>query len=139
MARLDFPYLESKQQKTLSPERRSSTLSPERRSSEDHNTVQIDVPEYDLRRAATASDPLAVVEGYKIEILLRLATILGVRMCPKCLRCNDGLFGCQDKVGYNMRPGGGILGGMAATRGATEHQGIGTPHLHAEGHIACAY
>ena len=38
-----------------------------------------------------------------------------------------------------MRPGGGILGGMAAIGGATEHQGYGTPHLHAESHIACAY
>ena len=38
-----------------------------------------------------------------------------------------------------MRPGGGILGGMSALGGATEHQGYGTPHLHAEGHIACAY
>ena len=38
-----------------------------------------------------------------------------------------------------MRPGGGVLGGMPAFGGATEHQGYGTPHLHAEGHIACAY
>ena len=38
-----------------------------------------------------------------------------------------------------MRPGGGILRGMPAFGSATEHQGCGTPHLHAEGHIACAY
>ena len=102
-------------------------------------SVHLELPEYDLRRAATASDPLAVVEGYKIEILLRLATLLGVRMCPNCPRCNDGTFGCQDKFGNNMRPGGGMLGGMPALGSATEHQGYGTPHLHAEGHIACAY
>ena len=34
-----------------------------------------------------------------------------------------------------MRPGCGIFGGMTAFGGATEHQGYGTPHFHAEGHI----
>ncbi len=34
---------------------------------------------------------------------------------------------------------GGVLGGMAAFGGAIEHQGNGTPHLHAEGHVFCAY
>ena len=125
--------LESKKRKTEQP------VLPERHSVEDDHTVSIDLPEYDLRRAATASDPLAVVEGYKIEVVLRLATILGVRMCPNCPRCNDGLSGCQDEFGNNIRPGGGVLGGMPAFGGATEHQGYGTPHLHAEGHIACAY
>ncbi len=102
-------------------------------------TASIDFPEYDLRRAATARDPLAVIEGYKIEILLRLASVCGVRMCPDCPRCNANVFGCQDKFGSNMRPGGGIFGGMTAFGGATEHQGYGTPHFHAEGHIVCAY
>ena len=40
--------------------------------------VEIPFPEYDLRRAATARDPLAVVEGYKVEVLLRLAGVLGL-------------------------------------------------------------
>ena len=38
-----------------------------------------------------------------------------------------------------MRPGGGIFGGMSAIGGGTEHQGFGTPHLHAEGHIVSVY
>ena len=45
-----------------------------------NDTVEAELPEYDLRRAATAKDPLAVIEGYKVEIYLRLATLLGVRM-----------------------------------------------------------
>ena len=101
--------------------------------------VCLELPEYDLRRAATARDPLAVVEGYKVQVLLRLAAVLGVRMCPRCPRCNDTRFGCQDRFGSNMRPVGGVLGGMSALGGGTEHQGNGTPHYHAEGHLVCAY
>ena len=99
----------------------------------------IEFPEYDLRRAACARDPLAVVDGYKAEVVLRLAAVLGVRMCPDCPRCNNGRMGCQDKFGSNMRPMGGVLGGMNAMGGGTEHQGTGTPHFHAEGHIVCAH
>ena len=48
-------------------------------TSEEDDAVNIDLPEYDLRRAATARDPHATVEGYRVEIYLRLAAILGVR------------------------------------------------------------
>ena len=34
---------------------------------------------------------------------------------------------------------GGCCGGMTAFGGATEFQGHGTPHLHAEGHVVCLY
>ena len=95
-------------------------------------------PAYAYRRAAAAQDPLAVVEAFKVEVL-RLAQVLGIRMCPRCPQCNVNGLGCQDKFGSNMRPMGGVLGGMAAFGGGIEHQGCGTPHLHAEGHIVCAY
>ena len=101
--------------------------------------VVIDLPEYDLRRAYTAQDPHAVIEAYKVEIYLRLATLPGVRMCPQCPRCNESGFGCQDKFGCNMRPGGGVVGGSVALGGSTEHQGHGTPHLHVNIHVASAY
>ena len=51
--------------------------------------ADIEFPEYDVRRAAAARHPHAVVDAYKVEILLRLATVLGVRMCPRCSNCND--------------------------------------------------
>ena len=105
----------------------------------EESSIDIALPEYDLRRAATCRDPLAVVEGYRIETYLRLATVLGVRMCPHCPRCNLLGKGCQDRFGSNMRPMGGVLGGMSALGGSTEYQGMGTPHLHAEGHVVCAY
>ena len=98
----------------------------------------IELPSYDSRRAATARDPLAVIEGFRVEVL-RLARVLGVRMCPQCPQCNATGNGCQDKFGNNMRPMGGNLGGMPSLGGGIEYQGVGTPHLHAEGHVVCAY
>ena len=38
----------------------------------------IELPECDMRRAATCRDPLAVVEGYRLEIYLRLVSALGM-------------------------------------------------------------
>ena len=103
--------------------------------------LEVEFPEYDLRRAATARDPLAVIEGFRVHLLLRLATALGTRMCPRCPRCNGDRpqRGCQDKFGYNMRPLGGAFGGLPALGGSVEHQGVGTPHFHGEGHIVCCY
>ena len=88
----------------------------------------MELPEYDLRKAMCASDPLSVIEGYKIEIYLRLATLCGLRMCPDCPSCNVKGIGCQDKFGSNVRPGGGIFGAAVALGAGTEHQGYGTPH-----------
>ena len=99
----------------------------------------LDLPEYDLRRAATARDPFATVEGYRTEIYLRLAAVLGIRMCPQCPRCNESGLGCQDRFGSNMRPVGGALGGITALGGATEYQNYGTPHFHGEAHMINAY
>jgi hypothetical protein len=97
------------------------------------------LPAHEARRLQTSRSPLAVIAAYRVEIYLRLATLLGVRMCPDCPRCNILIEGCQDLFGSNMRPGGGILGGMPALGGGTEHQLLGAPHFHFEGHIACMY
>ena len=43
-------------------------------------------------------------------------------MCPNCPRCNDSVNGCQELFGSNMRPVGGILGGMNAFGGGAEQQ-----------------
>ena len=96
-------------------------------------SVEIELPEYDLRALATARDPHAIVEGYRVHIYLRLGILTGVRMCPDCPKCNRYQFGCQDLFGSNMRTMGRVFGGMPELGGATEHQGNGTPHFHAEG------
>ena len=83
--------------------------------------IKIELPEYDIRRLASARDPLAVVEAHRLNVCLRLAWLLGVRMCPECPRCNESGWGCQDLFGSNMRPTGGILGGVLAFEGGNEH------------------
>ena len=50
--------------------------------------IEVEFPEYDLRRAATAQDPYAVIEAYKVEMKFRLMMLLGARMCPNCPRRN---------------------------------------------------
>ena len=71
--------------------------------------ILIDLPEYKIRQEATARDPLAAVEAHRLNICLRLAWVLGVRMCPNCPRCNAEGMGCQDLYGSNMRPMGVTL------------------------------
>ena len=132
LARQDYPSLEAKRA------RRVPVRPDDSEQDSKDATVEIDIPSYELRLAATSRDPLAIMEAYRVEVL-RLAAVLGVRMCPNCPRCNESVYGCQDLFGCNMRPMGGVLGGMVAFGGATEHQGHGTPHLHAEGHVACLY
>ena len=87
--------------------------------------VLIDFPEHDLRQAYTARDPYAVVDG--------------VQDRSTSAPLHAGRFGSQDKFGSKLRPGGGVLGGISAVGGGTEHQGNGTPHLHLEAHVASAY
>ncbi len=103
------------------------------------DTVSIDLPEYDLRRAHTAQDPHAVVQAYKLEVYLRLATLFGIRMCPDCPRCTKSRLPCRDMFGSDMRSCGGTVGGAMAMNGGTEHQGHGTPHLHLNFHLASVY
>ena len=65
--------------------------------------------------AQAAAKPFGLpyaIEADKINVILRLAGLLGVRMCPHCPRCNKYGYGCQGKFGSNMRPMGGVLGGM---------------------------
>jgi hypothetical protein len=101
--------------------------------------VDIELPEYDIRQTAAARDPLAVVEAHRLNVCLRLAYLLGLRMCPMCPRCNNEPWGCQDLFGSNMRPSGGTLGGAVALEIGNEHQMHGTPHAHGQLHVVCLY
>ena len=82
--------------------------------SSNDDAVTMELPDYELRRLLTARDPRAVVEAYMIEVRLRLALLLGIRMCPRCPHCNaEGSSApCQNRFGSNMLPMGGILGGV---------------------------
>ena len=85
--------------------------------------MDMPIPDYEQRRIITARDPLAVIQAYMVEVRVRLACALGLRMCPICPRCNETERPCQDKFGSHMTPLGGILGGSVALGAATEHQG----------------
>ena len=142
LSQQDFPALERKRRKTgtsCGSSKYGWSCGSAISGKKNEMDIEIELPEYDIRKLATGRDPLAVIEAYRVQIILRLATVLGVRMCPQCPRCNNYGLGCQDRFGSNMRPMGGVMGGMGALGGATEHQGNGTPHLHVEGHVVCAY
>ena len=112
---MDYPSLEAKKRKCAhGTTNDAANGGPSPRHNVNDDEICINLPEYDLRKIAAARDPLAVVEAYRVEIMLRLASVLGVRMCPHCPRCNEkkGSLGCQDRFGSNMRPMGGVLGGM---------------------------
>ena len=131
LAKNDYPNLEARRSRPSHGTREKMSNAWE--------SVDIELPAYEQRRVATARNPRAVIEAYRVEIYLRLAHVFGVRMCPQCPRCNSTGRGCQDRFGSNRRPVGGSCGGMNALGGATEFQKYGTPHFHGEGHIVCLY
>ena len=103
----------------------------------DPDDVVIDLPMYDIRRALLAKDPVCIVHAFHTYIRFVLARLLGIRMCPLCPRCNarGSANPCQDRFGSNATPLGGILGRCDALAGVVEHQGQGTPHIHAVVHV----
>ena len=139
LAQRDYPSMEAKEVRGTVPSAQrglDTEGQSEQRAAEDF--VEVDIPNYLERLKAVARQPLAVADGYRLE-LKRFADILGVRMCPSCPRCNATIHGCQDMFGCNMRPLGGVLGGTATMGGGTEHQIQGAPHLHCEVHVVCVY
>ena len=140
---MHFPRLAAKRCKL---ESKSTSSKAEADSSDDEvpreageDYVDIELPEYDIRQIAAARDPLAVVEAHRLNVCLRLAYLLGIRMCPRCPRCNNEPWGCQDLFGSNMRPSGGTLGGAVALEIGNEPQEHGTPHAHGQLHVVCLY
>ena len=104
---------------------------------EDDGDVVVDVPMYDIRRSLLAKDCVSIVQAFHTYLRFVLARLLGIRMCPLCPRCNanGSTNPCQDRFGSNACPLGGILGRGDALAGVVEHQGQGTPHVHACVHV----
>ena len=134
---VDYPDMASKRRRKAGSSGAASHCIDDHTAS-DHEIV-VELPEYDIRREVAAGDPLAVVETHRLNVCLRLAWLLGVRMCPSCPRCNDDPWGCQDIYGSNMRPTGGVIGGVETVEIGNEHQGHGTPHGHGQAHVVCIY
>ena len=90
-----------------------------------------DIPGYDLRRLMQAQDPLCVVNSFLVQVVIILATCLGVRMCPDCPHCESSSNPCQDSFGSVAEPMGGFAGRTDAIFGAKECQKTnGSLHLH---------
>ena len=105
------------------------------------DSTSIEFPAYKFRRIMTVRDPMAVMDAYALHIKLRLPRLFGQRSCPMCPRCNNrgSIFPCQNRFGSVMRATGGPFGGSPAYGAATEHQGVGTPHVHGEIHLCTVY
>ena len=93
------------------------------------DSEETDLPDHEFRRICGARDPLAVIDAYTVNIRIRLARLLGLRMCPWCPRCNTRAHPCQDRFGSNMMPMGGVLGAAMAFGSATEFQTASDPHV----------
>jgi hypothetical protein len=94
-------------------------------------TVEIDLPDYDLRKLMSAKDPLACVHAYDVAVKIILPALYGIRMCPECPNCAMSEKPCMDIFGSNATPMGGSMGRADALIGATEAQKAeGVLHLH---------
>ena len=49
----------------------------------------VDLPEYDIRKDITTSDPAAVMEAFRTDIRFILPRFFGYRMCPSCPQCSE--------------------------------------------------
>ena len=108
---------------------------------QDDEDIVVEMPEYSVRRCLHARDPLAAVDAFHVLCYVVLARLLGIRMCPRCPRCNanDSCSPCQNNFGSNMRPMGGVFGGCDGFGGGVESQRAGTLHLHLKAHIISAF
>ncbi|CAK9024343.1 ATP-dependent DNA helicase [Durusdinium trenchii] len=87
-----------------------------------------------MRARLAAQNPHAVMSAFQIEVRVRLAQLLGLRMCLRCPDCS-----CQDRFGSNMLPLGGVFGAAMALGGAIEFQYHSSPHFHFEVFLSNIY
>ena len=127
LAAADYPSLE--------------TVTEEWAASNDCEYAEVSLPEYKLRRQAISNDILCCVEAFLVLVKVVLATLLGIRMCPKCPHCNanDAKFPCQDQFGSNFDTFGGIFGGCDGFGGGVESQRGSTLHIHLIAYIISAF
>ena len=97
----------------------------------DMESVDVELPEYDLRRLMTARDPLCCLNAFWVLMTVVLPSLYGLRMCPHCPKCVTSRCPCMDVFGSNGTPMGGSAGRADALVGAVEAQKAeGVLHLH---------
>ena len=72
----------------------TGTDKPSLRAADD-DVFEIEVPGYDLRRLIQARDPLACANAFSVQVRCVLATLLGLRMCPRCPHCCESVIPLQ--------------------------------------------
>ncbi|CAK9033585.1 ATP-dependent DNA helicase, partial [Durusdinium trenchii] len=98
---------------------------------------QLELPNYEQRRAMLSRDPLACADGFHTLVLLTLKHLLGVRCCPRCPDCNATDEPCMNSFGSNATARGGVFGRVDAVYGSIECQKSGTLHGHFQIFIQC--
>ena len=103
--------------------------------------IDIDVPDYGLRRIIAARDPAAVVANFRFSVQHILARLAGLRMCSDCPDCNNprSTAPCSNHFGHNMTSMGGFAGLGVALGGCVEYQQNDNPHFHGNLHLASIY
>ena len=97
------------------------------------------IPDYDLRELLLAKDPLCAVDAFAVQVLVVLASLLGMRMCPDCPRCAECENPCVDIFGSTAERMRGLIGRAGALVGAAEAQKAdGVLHIHFQLFVQCA-
>ena len=99
---------------------------------DDPEEVEVDLPPYNIRPAMLVKDDLSIVEAFDVQVRFILGRLLGLRVCPKCPRCNaqHSKAACQNYYGSNMLPKGGIMGVPDDFDASIENQHGGNLHAH---------
>ncbi len=98
-----------------------------------------------VRKRLLASDPLASVNGFRAIVLLTFKLLFGMRVCQRCPDCNfdkkeNEIVGCQDVLGSNASPEGGIFGRLDAVYVSIEaQQSSGALHAHCKLFLQCLH
>ena len=100
LASADYPSLE--------------TVTQDWASSNGCEYAEASLPAYKLRRQAITNDILCCVEAFLVLVKVVLATLLGIRMCPKCPHCNanGSRHPCQEHFGPYMCLFKGLFGAL---------------------------
>ena len=105
--------------------------------------IMQNLPSHDERREILARDALASVDGFRTLVMAAYEHLFGVRVCVRCPDCNNGEHGtspCQDVLGSNAMPEGGIFGRIDAGYTSIEAQkSTGSLHAHSQLFVQCLH
>ena len=135
MYRQDDPFVAGGSRREQWARRDSPSLEPT-----PDDVFEVNISGYETRRLCLAEDPLAAANAFAVQIRTVLATMLGVRRCPRCPHCSETTTPCQDALGSNAEAMGGIAGRVDALFGAVEAQKTtGGLHYHYFFYVRAAF